>query len=70
MMSVSIESGATLNPATPKVLFKTAFSLAANANSRYAVSADGNTFYILEPLPAPVEDEIHIVTNWNAELGH
>ena len=70
IMSVSLEAGASLNPAPPKALFKTSFNLAAGASSRYAVSADGQRFYVLEPLSGPVQDELHVITNWNAGLVH
>ncbi len=69
-MSVSLETGESLNPAPPKALFKTGFNLAAGAASRYAVSADGQRFYVLEPLPGPVQVALHVITNWNAGLPH
>ena len=66
IMSVTFDSTNSLLPAKPKELFKPVPALAA---SSLASSADGKRFYLLESIPGPVEDELHVITNWDSGLG-
>ena len=68
VMSVSIDTGTSLKSAAPKELFKIR-PLVAGGARRYAPSADGQSFYVLESVPGPVPDELHVKTNWTAGLG-
>ena len=65
IMSVAFDSATALIPAAAKALFKPVPPLAGS----YAPSADGQRFYVLESMPGPVEDELHVITNWSAGLG-
>jgi DNA-binding winged helix-turn-helix (wHTH) protein/Tol biopolymer transport system component len=66
VMSVTFDLATSLIPAKPKELFKPVPPLAAGSLSS---SADGQRFYLLETMPGPVEDELHVITNWNAGIG-
>ena len=66
IMSVAFDSATALIPAAAKALFKPVPPLAGGS---YAPSADGQRFYVLESMPGPVEDELHVITNWSAGLG-
>lgn len=72
VMSVAVESGSSLKAGAPRTLFKSGvkwLNQYSDGVSQYAASADGQRFYLLEPVPSPPEGELHIVTNWDARLG-
>jgi DNA-binding winged helix-turn-helix (wHTH) protein len=62
LMSVQIQDGATIETSTPRPLFRPTTIFAPWA-SQYAVSADGDRFYVLESSGSPA-DALHIVTQW------
>ena len=51
----------------PVTLFKPPSFTFTDSTSQYAVSADGQRFYVLETVSAP-SDTLHVVTQWNAGL--
>jgi len=70
MMSVEVETGTDLHFGTPKVLFE---SVKVDPKSedlvqRYAVSPDGQYFYVLVDQTPPITVQIHVVLNWAADL--
>jgi eukaryotic-like serine/threonine-protein kinase len=73
VMSVAIESASPLEPGTPRALFNSGvpwLNQYSDGVSQYALSADVQRFYLLEPVPSPPEGELHIVMKWDARLGH
>jgi hypothetical protein len=72
VMSVAIESAAPLKPGSPRALFNSGvrrLNQYSDAVSQYAPSADGQRFYLLEPVPFPPEGELHVVMKWDAGIG-
>ena len=63
LMSVHILPGSTFETSAPKAVFRTVLT-GAPWGSQYAVSKDGRTVYILEPVAAR-EYAVHVFTQWN-----
>jgi DNA-binding winged helix-turn-helix (wHTH) protein/Tol biopolymer transport system component len=61
-MAVEIKLGATVEASTPRPLFRPAAVFHPQL-TQYAVSRDGQRFYVLEPSD-PSRDAWHIVTRW------
>ena len=51
----------------PLALFKPRPFSFSDATSQFAVSADGQTFYLLESVAAPA-DTLRVITQWDAGL--
>jgi hypothetical protein len=67
LMSVEVKPGANFQFSSPKVLFETP-NVDPHRRRRYAVTADGQYFYMLVGDAASTLPQINIVVNWTAEL--
>ncbi len=69
LMSVEVKPGSTFQLGPPRALFENANLSPINGPDQYsyAVSPDGQYFYILVRQP-PSSAQIHVVLNWTADL--
>ncbi len=67
MMSVSIETGATLTAGNPVALFQTRFST-VTARGHYRPAPDGQRFLVLAPVAREAERPAAVVLNWTSAL--
>lgn len=56
-------SGGKIEAAAPAALFKPRPFTFTDSSSQYAVSGDGQRFYVLENLSSPT-DTLHVITQW------
>jgi hypothetical protein len=69
VMSVDIKAaGVTLETATPRPLFQLAIGDTSYCAARYDVTGNGEKFLVLEESSSSADDQMHIVTNWDAAL--
>jgi Tol biopolymer transport system component len=68
IMTAEIHIGATVESGVPKPLFQ--FGGVGLAYTRFAVTADGTRFLIVEPVPGSDNEkpELSLVLNWAAEM--
>ena len=70
VMSVDVKAaGARLATGTPRQLFQLAMSDASYCAARYDVTGDGEKFLVMEA-SSSADEQMHIVTNWDAALRH
>ena len=63
MMAVDISGNAELETGRPQVLFDTGL-VVDPTNDQYDVTADGERFLVLKPLPEAESSPITVVLNW------
>ena len=69
VMSVNIKAaGATLETGTPRPLFQLAIGDTSYCAARYDVTGDGEKFLVMETSSSSADEQMHIVTNWDAAL--
>jgi Tol biopolymer transport system component len=68
MMAVPIQAGAVLVPGSPTSLFQTGISPSPGLD-QYAVTADGQRFLVITPLPGEAASPITVIQNWPAALN-
>ena len=68
MMAVDILSPPPrFKAGVPRPLFKTQI-VPVFQNSQYAVSSDGNRFFLLEPTARDANDSLRVIVDWPAAL--
>jgi Tol biopolymer transport system component len=65
VMSVDVKTGSTIQTGTPRALFQPAVG-EYGCLARLDVTGDGERFLVMEAPPPSVDEEMHIVTNWEA----
>jgi Tol biopolymer transport system component len=68
LMSHTIEPGENLQVGPPKVLFQTAAPRSANTH-HYAVTRDGQRFFVVEAQTTAEVEQIYVIANWTALLA-
>ena len=68
MMALDVKAGSGLETGTPKALFQTTAEPNGTVHV-YAVSGDGQTFYVRERIANSTAEQISVVVNWPAVLG-
>ena len=71
LISVPIESGATLKIGSPVLLFRVPmaeFNITSENRTEYAVARDGQRFLVNKQLSTLDESPITVITNWTARL--
>jgi Tol biopolymer transport system component len=69
VMSVPIRTTPTFEPGPPSALFAGKVLFPQAARNHYAVTADGKTFYVLEPEAGPTLPATTVVVNWLTAIG-
>jgi hypothetical protein len=68
-MSVDTKAaGATLEAGTPRPLFQLAIGDTSYCGARYDVTGGGEKFLVMEASSSSADEQMHIVTNWDAAL--
>jgi hypothetical protein len=68
VMSVDVKAaGETLEAGTPRPLFQLAIGDTSYCAARYDVTGDGEKFLVMEA-SSSADEQMHIVTNWDAAL--
>jgi eukaryotic-like serine/threonine-protein kinase len=65
LMRIEMGTNGPVNARTPQLLFRSSIQ-PIQWGSQYSVSADGQRFYLLEPI-TPQRDTLHVITRWNSE---
>ncbi|MCI0442943.1 hypothetical protein L0244_04000, partial [bacterium] len=68
IMSVTINTDSTFEPAVPQPLFQTLIALGVEARNQYELTSDGQRFLINTPLKEISTAPINVVVNWSASL--
>ena len=61
-------AGAKLETGTPRPLFQLAIGDNNYCAARYDVTSDGEKLLVMEASPSSADEQMHIVTNWDAAL--
>jgi DNA-binding winged helix-turn-helix (wHTH) protein/Tol biopolymer transport system component len=64
VMGVEMASKGTVEAGTPRLLFPSSIH-AGQWRTQYSASADGQRFYLLEPV-TPQRDTLHVITRWGS----
>jgi DNA-binding winged helix-turn-helix (wHTH) protein/Tol biopolymer transport system component len=67
VMGVEMASKGTVETGTPRLLFRSSMH-AGQWRTEYSASADGQRFYLLEPV-TPQRDILHVITRWGGGEG-
>jgi dipeptidyl aminopeptidase/acylaminoacyl peptidase len=71
LVGVPVTTTPTLSAGTPRDLFESPGLVGPHYSAMYDVSADGQTFFIAEPVGKPPPQVIRVVQNWFADFaGH
>ena len=68
MMTMPITQSATFEVVSPEQLFPVRVLIPAGPRNHYAVTADGQTFYVVAPLEGEAVSTTTVVVNWPQEL--
>ena len=69
LMTMPITTGATFDVVVPEPLFPVRVLQPRGPRSHYAVTGDGETFYVLAPIQGGSAGTTTVVVNWAAGLG-
>jgi serine/threonine protein kinase len=67
LMAVTIRPGQSFAAESPRMLFHTGLTVACSAN-QYAVTKDGQRFYVYQPEAQVSLHDLHVVLNWTQLL--
>jgi len=68
VMSVEVKPGSSLQIGPPRRLFQTSIGEYAFCWAKYVPAADGQKFLIIEAPTTPADEQMHVVTNWDAAM--
>ena len=68
LMAVSVEEGRTFRASAPRRLFTVPEGLGSPILDEYAVTADGTSFLVAEPVHAAGVQPISVIVNWSARV--
>jgi hypothetical protein len=68
IMSMPVAASPTFEVAVPQALFTIRVLLPSGARNHYAVTPDGQTFYVVSPLQGESIGATTVVVNWSADL--